>query len=71
MLREIQRELADIRDDRIIMMAVLNRLDSNHASFTQELRALRSQFDRFRIEVRENNNETREVLARIEKLVTK
>ena len=59
-LRDIQRELADMRDDRAVMVAILNRLDatvSSHtvalATISAELRAMRSQFDRLRIEVRE------------------
>jgi septal ring factor EnvC (AmiA/AmiB activator) len=51
-LREIQRELADMRDDRTVTAAILNRLDANVASLSVEVRALRSQFDRFRNEVR-------------------
>jgi len=52
-LREIQRELADMRDDRTVTVAILNRLDASVNSFGAELRAMRSQFDRLRIEVRE------------------
>lgn len=59
LLREIQRELADMRDDRTVMMAILNRLDatvSSHtvslASLSSEMRAMRSQFDRLRNDVR-------------------
>jgi peptidoglycan hydrolase CwlO-like protein len=52
-LRDIQRELADMRDDRTVMIAILNRLDASVTSLNTEMRALRSQFDRFRNEVRE------------------
>ena len=52
-LRDIQRELADMRDDRTVMMAILNRVDASVTSLSAEMRALRSQFDRFRNEVRE------------------
>lgn len=52
-LREIQRELADMRDDRTVMMAILNRVDASVTSLSAEMRALRSQFDSFRNEVRE------------------
>ena len=52
-LRDIQRELADMRDDRTVMMAILNRVDAGLTSLSVEMRALRSQFDRFRNEVRE------------------
>ena len=62
-LRAIQHELADMRDDRTVTVAILNRLEAGQNSYESELRALRSQFDRFRIE-------TRESLARIEKLLT-
>jgi DNA-binding transcriptional regulator YbjK len=58
-LRAIQTELADMRDDRAVMVAILNRLEVGQNSYQSELRALRSQFDRFRVE-------TREGLARIE-----
>jgi hypothetical protein len=51
-LRDIQRELGDMRDDRTVMMA-LNRVDASVTSLSAEMRALRSQFDRFRNEVRE------------------
>jgi hypothetical protein len=49
----IQRELADMQDDRIVTIAILQRLDATTASYIAEMRALRSQFDRFRGEVRE------------------
>jgi hypothetical protein len=52
-LRDIQRELADMRDDRTVMMPILNRVDASMTSLSAEMRALRSQFDRFRSEVRE------------------
>ena len=57
-LRDIQRELADMRDDRTVIVAVLNRLDASVTSLSAEIRALRSQFDRFRSEVRERLQET-------------
>lgn len=63
-LREIQRDIADIRDERIVFQAMLDRLDANVTGISAEQRALRSQFDRFR-------TETREALARIEQLLTK
>jgi hypothetical protein len=53
LLHDIQRELADMRDDRTVMMAVLNRIDAGVTSLGVEMRALRSQFDGFRAEVRE------------------
>jgi hypothetical protein len=52
-LRDIQRELADMPDDRTVMIAILNRLDASVTGLNAEMRALRSQFDRFRNEVRE------------------
>lgn len=52
-LRDIQRELADMRDDRTVIVAILNRLDASMTSLSTKVRALRSQFDRFRNEVRE------------------
>ena len=52
-LRDIQREVADMGDDRTVMMAILSRVDASVTSLTTEMRALRSQFDRFRNEVRE------------------
>jgi hypothetical protein len=52
-LREIQRELADMRDDRTVIVAILNRLDASVTSLSAEIRALRSHFDRFRNEIRE------------------
>ena len=62
MLRDIQSELADMRDDRTVIVAILNRLDAGQSSYNAELRALRSQLDRFRAE-------TREALAGIEALL--
>ena len=50
--RDIQHELADMRDDRTVVVAILNRLDASVTSLNAEVRALRSQFDRFRNEVR-------------------
>ena len=46
-LRDIQRELADIRDNRTVMMAILNRLDAGVTRLSAEMRALRMQFDGF------------------------
>jgi uncharacterized coiled-coil DUF342 family protein len=59
-LRDIQRELADMRDDRTVMISILNRHDSSIDGLSVELRALRSQFDRFRNEMREFQNQMRE-----------
>ena len=56
-LRDIQRELADMRDDRTVIAAILNRLDASVTSLSAEVRALRSQFDRFRNEMRERLQE--------------
>jgi hypothetical protein len=56
-LRDIQRELADMRDDRTVIVAILNRLDAGMTSLSTEIRALWSQFDRFRNEVRERLQE--------------
>lgn len=63
-LRNIQRELGDMRDDRTVMIAMLQRLDATvngltvgMSSISAELRAMRSQFDRFRNEVRERLGE--------------
>lgn len=63
-LRDIQRELADIRVDRLVMISILNRLDASVSSHTVEMHTLRSQFDRLR-------NETREGFARIEQILGK
>jgi flagellin-like hook-associated protein FlgL len=52
-LRDIQRELADMRDDRTVIVAVLNRLDASVTSLSAGIRVLQSQFDRLRNEVRE------------------
>lgn len=58
-LREIQNELGEMRDDRTVLISILNRHDGSIDGFSAELRALRSQLDRFR-------NEMRERLTRIE-----
>jgi vacuolar-type H+-ATPase subunit I/STV1 len=65
-LREIQSELADMRDDRTVMISILNRHDSSIDGLSAELRALRSQLDRFRTEMRAQLSEMRERLSRIE-----
>jgi septal ring factor EnvC (AmiA/AmiB activator) len=52
-LRNIQRELADMRDDRTVMIAILNRLDASVTSLSAEIRALRSQLDRWRNDANE------------------
>jgi hypothetical protein len=52
-LREIQSEFADMRDDRTVMISLLNRHDGSIDGLSVEIRAMRSQFDRFRNEVRE------------------
>lgn len=52
-LNGIKRELADMRDNQMVMTAILNRLDASYMSMVVEMRALQSQFDRFRNEVRE------------------
>lgn len=66
-LRGIQDELADMRDDRTVIVAILNRLDAGQTSYNAELRALRSQFDRFRNEMRELLLHINEQLPRAEK----
>jgi hypothetical protein len=43
-LRDIQRELADMREDDTVMVAILSRLDARVAGLNAELRAMRSQF---------------------------
>ncbi len=69
-LREIQRELADMRDDRTVMISMLTRHDGSIAGLSVELRALRSQFDRFRNEVREElrglRDDTKAILNKLE-----
>jgi hypothetical protein len=65
-LREIQRTLTDIRDDRAVLITILDRLDASIEGLNAELHALRSsQFDRFRIEVREDLRQVRDNLAKI------
>jgi hypothetical protein len=50
-LRDIQRELVDMRDDRTVIVAILNRLDASVNSLSAELRAMRNQFARLRNEI--------------------
>jgi len=69
LLRELQRELADMRDDRTVIISMLERHDTSITNIAVELRALRSQFDRFRIEVREDIREMREDLGVIRTLL--
>jgi hypothetical protein len=65
LLREIQRELADMRDDRTVMVAILERHDATLGNLIAEQRALRSQFDRYRNEAREEFRAVRGDLGRI------
>src|SRR5215475_12461319 len=65
----ILRELADMRDDRTVMVAILERHDGAITNIAVELRALRSQFDRFRTEVREDTREMRDDLRAIRTLL--
>ncbi len=46
-----------MRDDRTATVAILTRLDASVTSLSAEVWALRSQFDRFRNEVRERLEE--------------
>ena len=50
-LREIQREIAEIREDRAMMIESLDRLDAAVNSLNTEMRTLRSQLDRLRHDV--------------------
>src|SRR4051812_40929961 len=59
-LREIQREIAEIREDRAIMIESLDRLDAAVNRLSAEMKTLRSQFDRFRNEMRERLEEADE-----------
>ena len=65
-LREIQSDLADMRYDRTVLVSILNRHDTSIDGFSAELRAMRSQLDRFRNEVREGLREIRDRLDGIE-----
>ena len=70
-LREIQSELADMRDDRAVIVAILNRLDAGQGSYNAELRALRSQLNRFRNETRETLLTLTNALATLMNAVTR
>jgi hypothetical protein len=59
-LREIQREIAEIREDRAIMIESLDRLDAAVNRLSAEMKILHSQFDRFRNEMRERLEEAHE-----------
>ena len=59
-LREIQREIAEIREDRAIMIESLDRLDAAVNRLSAEMKTLRSQFDHFRNEMRERLEEADE-----------
>lgn len=62
--RQILDELADMRDDRTVMVAILNRLDAGQDSLNAEMRAMRSQFDRLRNDVRGDIRERLEALEK-------
>jgi len=63
-LRDMRRELADMRDDRTVMVAMLDRLDAGQNSLNAEVRAMRSQFDRLRNDVRGDIRERLEALEK-------
>jgi predicted nuclease with TOPRIM domain len=64
-LREIQSRLADMRDDRTVLISILDRQDSGLEGLSAELRSLRSQFDSLRNEMREFRNEMHDHLSAI------
>jgi hypothetical protein len=49
-LLNMQADMRALRDDNLITAALLNRLDSTVNGLIGEMRALRSQFDRMRLE---------------------
>jgi chromosome segregation ATPase len=55
-LRVIQREIAEIREDRAMMIESLDRLEAALNSLSTEMRILRSQFDRLRNDVRSQHD---------------
>jgi len=68
-MREIRSELADMRDDRTVMISMLERHDASISGIGAEQRALRSQFDRFRTEVRSELAEQRALLVEVRTLL--
>jgi hypothetical protein len=63
-LREIQSELADMRDFHTVMISILKSHDSSIVGLSTEIRAMRSQLDGFRNEMRERLQRIEELLAR-------
>jgi t-SNARE complex subunit (syntaxin) len=47
-ITEMREDVAAIRDDMMVMRAVLNRVDARTTNLLQELRATRRQHDRMR-----------------------
>ena len=56
----ILREIAEIREDRAIMIESLDPLDAAVNRLSAEMKTLRSQFDHFRNEMRERPEEADE-----------
>ena len=65
-LREIQSQLADMRDDRTVLISILDRQDSGVEGLSAELRGLCSQFDSLRNEMHDHLSAVNERLSRIE-----
>ena len=50
-LIEMQREIARLNDDNMVLTAIVNRQDGTMISLLSEMRAIRSQLDRKRADV--------------------
>jgi transcriptional regulator with XRE-family HTH domain len=63
LLREMQRNLADIRNARTVTIQMLAKHNATLNTISAEQRALRSQLDRFRAEMRKELSALRAVLS--------
>jgi hypothetical protein len=50
-LIEMQRDIARLNDDNMVLTAIVNRQDGTMISLLSEMRAIRSQLDRLRADV--------------------
>ena len=50
-LVEMQRDVARLNDDNMVLTAIVNRQDGTMISLLSEMRAIRSQLDRLRADV--------------------
>jgi hypothetical protein len=50
-LIDVQRDIGRLNDDNMVLTAIVNRQDGTMISVLSEMRAIRSQLDRLRVDV--------------------